>query len=231
MAKLVLLRHGQSQWNKKNLFTGWVDISLSQEGVLEAFGAGEKIAHIPFDVIYTSTLIRAQLTAMLAMSKHHGDKDPCFIHEHDSYHLNMAEIYNKEVEKKTIPVYMASELNERMYGALQGMNKDEIKAKYGEEQFIKWRRSYDIAPPDGESLKMTKDRALPYFQKRIMPHLEKGESVLISAHGNSLRSIVMELDHLSPEQVVKLEIPTGEPLCYVYENNGFYKKSPNEIQK
>ncbi len=230
-AKLILLRHGQSEWNKKNLFTGWVDVSLSEKGIKEALNAGSRIAHIPFDVIYTSTLIRAQLTAMLAMSNHGDGKVPCFIHEQDKAHMEMAKIYNKKAEAETVPVYMSKDLNERMYGELQGMNKDEVKAQYGEEQFVKWRRSYDTPPPNGESLKMTKERTLPYFEKRIMPHLEKGENVLISAHGNSLRSIVMQLENLSPEQVVKLEIPTGEPLCYIYENKTFSKKSLEQAQK
>lgn len=229
LPKLVLLRHGQSEWNKKNLFTGWVDVSLSEKGISEALDAGERIAHIPFHVIYTSTLIRAQMTAVLAMSKHKSGQVPCFVHEHDENHLKMAKINNKAAEQDLVFVYTSDQLNERMYGDLQGMNKDETKKKFGEEQFVKWRRSYDTPPPNGESLKMTKERTLPYFEKRVLPHLEKGENVLISAHGNSLRAIVMELENLTPEQVVKLEIPTGEPLCYVFENNKFFKKMVNEV--
>ncbi len=225
VAKLVLLRHGQSEWNKKKLFTGWVDVSLSEKGIEEAFSAGSKIADIPFDVIYTSTLIRAQMTAMLAMSKHKDKKVPCFIHENDKSHLEMAKIHNANAESELIPVFMSSDLNERMYGTLQGQNKDEVKKKYGEEQFIKWRRSYDTPPPEGESLKMTKNRAWPYFQKKIISHLENKEHVLISAHGNSLRAIVMELENLTPEEIVKFEIPTGEPLCYTYDGTKFSKTS------
>lgn len=226
-AKLVLLRHGESLWNKKNIFTGWVDIPLTQNGIEEAFKAGDRIASIPFNVIYVSTLIRAQLTAFLAMSRNNHDLVPCMIHEQDPVFLKMAKVHDPKTEKTLLPVYAHSELNERMYGVLQGVNKEETLKKYGEEQFSLWRRSYRVNPPEGESLEMTAKRTVPFFQKKIISHLEKGENVLISAHGNSLRSIVMFLDQLSEEEVVKLEIPTGDPICYEFTGKGSWKKQNN----
>lgn len=224
MPKLVLLRHGESVWNKKNLFTGWVDIPLSEKGIQEAFVAGDRIAHIPFQVIYVSTLIRAQLTAMLAMSRSQGGLVPCLIHNQDPKFLEMAKVHDPKSEATLLPVYAHSELNERMYGELQGRNKADTLSKYGETQFTLWRRSYRGQPPKGESLEMTAQRTLPFFKKKILPHLERGEHVLISAHGNSLRAIVMFLEQLSEEEVVKLELPTGEPRCYDVTSKNAWKK-------
>jgi 2,3-bisphosphoglycerate-dependent phosphoglycerate mutase len=224
VAKLVLLRHGESVWNQKNLFTGWVDIPLSSKGIDEAFKAGERIADIPFQAIYVSTLMRAQLTAMLAMSRSHGECVPCMIHEHDAQFMKMAGVYNSKSERMLLPVYAYSELNERMYGELQGLNKEETLKKHGEAQFTLWRRSYRGRPPGGESLEMTAKRAIPFFQKKIVPHLEKGENILISAHGNSLRAIVMFLEQLSEEEVVQLELPTGEPRVYDFHKPNFWKR-------
>lgn len=224
-ARLVLLRHGKSVWNESNLFTGWVDIPLSIKGIEEAYRAGDAIAHIPFDIIFTSSLIRAQMTAMLAMTRHASHKVPCILHHEGSMTQDMTKIFSKETESQTIPVIATWHLNERMYGELQGLNKDEVREKYGEEQFKIWRRSYEGCPPGGESLKLTSQRTLPFFKTHIVPHLKKGSQVLIAAHGNSLRSIVMELDCLSEEAVVNLEIPTGEPLCYDYVAGKFQKSS------
>jgi len=223
MAKLILLRHGASLWNEKNIFTGWVDIPLSKKGIEESFEAGKKIAHIPIDVIFVSTLIRAQTTAMLAMSVHEGDQVPCILHPGQGKQEEWAEIYSEETKRSCIPVHVAWQLNERMYGQLQGMNKDEMREKYGAEQVQIWRRSFDVAPPEGESLEMTAARSIPYFQERVMPLLKKGKNVLISAHGNSLRSIVMFLDKLSKDAVVKLEMATGAPLIYTFEEDQWHK--------
>lgn len=220
----MLLRHGESVWNQKNLFTGWVDIPLSSTGIEEAFKAGERIADIPFQVIYVSTLMRAQLTAMLAMSRSHGERVPCMIHEHDAKFMKMAEVHHSKSKHMLLPVYAYSELNERMYGELQGLNKEETLKKHGEAQFTLWRRSYRGQPPGGESLEMTAKRAIPFFQKKIIPHLEKGENVLISAHGNSLRAIVMFLEQLSEEEVVQLELPTGEPRSYGFHKPNSWKR-------
>lgn len=223
-SKLILLRHGQSSWNKENLFTGWVDIPMSEEGNQEAIRAGKKIENIPIDVIFTSTLIRAQMTVPLALLHHKSGKTPVFLHPGEGKLEEWSQVYSEEAQKKLIPVYRAWELNERMYGRLQGLNKAETAEKFGADQVQKWRRSYDIKPPDGESLEMTAARTLPYFKNRIVPHLQKGENVLIAAHGNSLRSIIMFMKNLNKDEVVKLELATGDPLIYSY-NNGRYDLS------
>lgn len=216
MSKLILLRHGQSKWNELNLFTGWVDVPLSQKGIEEALYAGKLISDIPIDIIFTSTLIRAQMTAMLAMSLHSSGKVPVILHRDKSKLEEWAKIYDENTKQQTIPVICSWELNERMYGELQGLNKAEMTKKFGADQIKKWRRSYDIAPPGGESLAMNAERTLPYFDKNIVPVLAEGKNVFISAHGNSLRAIMMELDRLSHEQVIQLEISTGEPILYDY---------------
>jgi len=212
MGMLILLRHGASIWNDKNIFTGWVDIPLSQKGVEESLKAGEVISKLPIDLIFTSTLIRAQTTAMLAMTKH--SKVPFFLHPNKGNLEEWSTIHSEETMQEMVPVRCAWQLNERMYGELQGMNKDEMRKKFGEAQVQKWRRSFDVAPPGGESLKDTSERTIPYFKEEILPFLEKGKNVFVAAHGNSLRSIVMMLEQLTPEQVVSLEIPTGEPWIY-----------------
>jgi 2,3-bisphosphoglycerate-dependent phosphoglycerate mutase len=218
-SKLILMRHGQSEWNKQNLFTGWVDIPLSAQGVEEAIAGGKKMAHLPIDVIFTSTLIRAQMTTQLAMLQHSSGKVPCVMHPGEGKMESWSQIYSEATLKNCIPVYCASELNERMYGTLQGLNKQETREKFGDEQVHIWRRSYDQAPPDGESLAMTAERTLPYFKEKILPLLSQGKNVFVSAHGNSLRSIVMFLDHLSKDAVVHLEIATGEPFFYTFEGD------------
>lgn len=214
--KLILLRHGQSVWNKLNFFTGWVDIPLSWEGIQEAIAAGKKIAHIPIDIIFVSSLIRAQMTAMIVMAEHTGGRVPMVLHPGEGKLEEWAKIYNQHAEQMVIPVIEAWQLNERMYGRLQGLNKKETMEKFGEEQVKIWRRSYDVAPPEGESLEMTAARSIPYFKEKIVPYLEQGKNVFVSAHGNSLRSIIMYLDGLSKEEVVQLELATGEPVIYNY---------------
>jgi len=223
MAYLILLRHGQSEWNKKNLFTGWIDIPLSPEGIDEAFKAGEEIKEIPIDSIYTSTLIRGTMTAMLAMSVHSSGKVPVILHEGEGKLSEWSKCYDAHSEAELVPVRQAWQLNERMYGELQGKNKQQMREEYGDEQVHIWRRSYAIAPPNGESLKMTAERTLPYFDAEILPQVQQGKNILISAHGNSLRSIVMELDALSEQEVLQLEIPTGKPILYQFKNNTFKK--------
>ncbi|MBU6383045.1 MAG: 2,3-bisphosphoglycerate-dependent phosphoglycerate mutase [Verrucomicrobia bacterium] len=222
--KLILLRHGQSAWNKANLFTGWVDIPMSEEGIQECMKAGKKIADVPIDVIFTSSLIRAQMTVPLALLHHKSGKIPVFLHPGQGRVEEWGGVYSEEAQKQLIPVYQSWELNERMYGRLQGLNKAETAQKYGAEQVHIWRRSYDVKPPEGESLKMTAERTLPYFKKNIVPYLEKGKTVLIAAHGNSLRSIAMYIENLSQEEVVALELPTGEPRLYTFDR-GRYDRS------
>lgn len=223
-SKLILMRHGRSAWNGQNLFTGWVDIPLDAEGIEEALRAGEKIRTLPIDVVFTSTLIRAQMTVVLSLLHHASQKVPVFLHEGEGKRAAWGQIHSEETKCKTLPVHSAWELNERMYGTLQGLNKTQMAEQFGAEQITIWRRSYEGTPPGGESLAMTAARTIPYFQQRIVPHLEKGESALIAAHGNSLRSIVMQLDGLSPDEVVHLEIPTGDVIIYEYEKGQWTKK-------
>jgi 2,3-bisphosphoglycerate-dependent phosphoglycerate mutase len=217
------MRHGQSVWNKLNFFTGWVDIPLSEEGVKESIEGGKKIKNFPLDVVFTSTLVRAQMTVGLALLAH--EKIPIFQHPGEGKLEAWSKIYGEEARLKSLPVYVAWELNERMYGRLQGLNKAETAEKFGAEQVQEWRRSYDTMPPDGESLEMTVARALPYFKKQVVPRLEKGEHVLIVAHGNSLRGILMHIDGLSKEEVVGLEISTGVPIIYSYDRGKWKKES------
>ena len=213
-SKLILLRHGQSIWNQKNLFTGWVDIPMSAEGIEECKKAGQKIAELPIDVIFTSSLIRAQMTVPLALLNHKSGKIPVFLHPGQGKLEEWSEVYSEKAKQELIPVYQGWELNERMYGKLQGLNKAETAEKYGKEQVHIWRRSFDGCPPDGESLQMTAQRTIPYFQKQIVPYLEAGKNVMIAAHGNSLRSIIMHIEKLSKDQVVALELATGDPRIY-----------------
>ncbi|QLH36983.1 MAG: 2,3-bisphosphoglycerate-dependent phosphoglycerate mutase [Parachlamydiaceae bacterium] len=224
MSKLIMMRHGQSRWNELNLFTGWVDVPLSLKGIEEALEGGEKIKDIPIDVIFTSSLMRAQQTAMLAMLQHSSRKTPVIQHPGQGKLEDWGLIYSEAALKETIPVYCAWEINERMYGELQGLNKAETMEKFGKEQVQIWRRSYDVAPPGGESLEMTAARSIPYFKDQILPALKNGLNVFISAHGNSLRSIIMFLDNLSKEEVVRLELATGEPILYDYIDHQFFKQ-------
>jgi 2,3-bisphosphoglycerate-dependent phosphoglycerate mutase len=186
---LVLVRHGQSEWNLKNLFTGWRDVDLTEQGVKEAKTAGAKLKAqgIVFDVAFTSALRRAQKTLDLMLA---------------------------EMGQSKIPVVKDQALNERDYGDLSGLNKDDARKKWGEEQVHIWRRSYDVAPPGGESLKDTLARTLPYYVEHILPRVLRGERVLVAAHGNSLRALVMVLEKLTPEAILKREIATGVPIIY-----------------
>jgi 2,3-bisphosphoglycerate-dependent phosphoglycerate mutase len=223
-AKLIMMRHGQSEWNRLNLFTGWVDIPLSVEGIEESIEGGKKVSDIPIDLIFVSSLIRAQMTAMLVMAYHKSGKVPYVLHPNQGKLEEWAQIHSPTAQEMCVPVVVAWQLNERMYGMLQGMNKQEMREKYGADQVHIWRRSFDVAPPEGESLEMTAERSIPYFKEAIMPQLQSGKNVFISAHGNSLRSIAMFLDGLSKEEVVALEIPTGKPLLYDFFD-GKWEKS------
>ena len=197
-SKLVLVRHGQSEWNAKNLFTGWKDPKLTDLGIQEAIKAGDLLENrnLKFDLMFTSDLFRAQETGRLILEQ-----------------MNHADI---EVIKD-------QSLNERNYGDLAGLNKDEAREKWGEEQVHIWRRSFDVPPPGGESLKNTAERVLPYFELEIMPKVKEGLNILVAAHGNSLRALVMELEKISSEEIVKLEIATGDPLTYEYSNGEFVR--------
>ena len=192
---LILVRHGQSEWNKKNLFTGWKNPGLTPLGYEEADNAGVAIkkTEIVFDVMFTSDLKRAQITGTNIL---------------------------KQINQEDLVTIKNQALNERDYGSLSGLNKDDARDKWGEEQVHIWRRSYDTPPPDGESLKNTAERVLPYFNDLIMPEILLGKNVLIAAHGNSLRALIMQLDSMSEEDIVKLEIPTGAPIHYRFNEDG-----------
>ncbi len=191
---LVLVRHGQSEWNAKNLFTGWKDPGLTEKGSEEAMRAGAQIKEreIDFSVMYTSVLKRAQITGQSIL---------------------------EVIGQTNIPVIKDQALNERDYGDLAGLNKDDARKQWGEEQVHIWRRSFDIPPPNGESLKDTAERVLPYFKAEIMPKIKDGLNILIAAHGNSLRALIMELDSIPSNEIVKLEIPTGAPIHYQFNEN------------
>ncbi|MDP4278462.1 MAG: 2,3-bisphosphoglycerate-dependent phosphoglycerate mutase [Bacteroidota bacterium] len=216
MTKLVLIRHGESVWNKKNVFTGWVDVPLSSNGISEAIKAGEDLSAIPFDIVFTSVQVRAIETAMIVLAQNLGDKTPVVMHDEGKM-KDWTTIYSDTMVRNIIPVYSDWHLNERYYGELQGKNKAETAKQYGDEQVHQWRRSYDVPPPKGECLKDTAERTIPFFREHIIPQLESGKNVLISAHGNSLRSIVMYINNLTREQVLQLEIPTGKPLLFEFK--------------
>ena len=191
---LVLVRHGQSEWNEKNLFTGWKDPKLTPKGVDEAIKAGKELkqAGYSFDKMFTSDLFRAQDTGRIIL---------------------------EQMDIPSIEVIKDVSLNERNYGDLAGLNKDEARKKWGEDQVHIWRRSFDVPPPGGESLKDTAERVLPYYKENIIPELIEGLNILVTAHGNSLRALVMELEEISSEEIVELEISTGVPLVYKFEEN------------
>ncbi|XP_076900614.1 2,3-bisphosphoglycerate-dependent phosphoglycerate mutase 1-like [Bidens hawaiensis] len=223
-AALILIRHGESLWNEKNLFTGCVDVPLTKKGVEEAIEAGKRISNIPIDMIYTSALIRAQMTAMLAMTQHRRKKVPIVMHDENEQAKAWSQIFSEETKKQCIPVVTAWQLNERMYGELQGLNKQETADKYGKEQVHVWRRSYDIPPPNGESLEMCAERAVAYFKNEIEPQLQQGKNVMIAAHGNSLRSIIMYLDKLTSQEVISLELSTGIPMLYIVKEEKYIRR-------
>ncbi|KAM0976691.1 hypothetical protein ACFX2I_019515 [Malus domestica] len=223
-AALILIRHGESLWNEKNLFTGCVDVPLSKKGVEEAIEAGKRISNIPVDMIYTSALIRAQMTAMLAMTQHRRKKVPVIMHNESERARAWSQIFSEDTLKQTIPVVADWRLNERMYGELQGLNKQETADRYGKEQVHEWRRSYDIPPPNGESLEMCAQRAVAYFKDQIEPQLLAGKNVMIAAHGNSLRSIIMYLDKLTSQEVISLELSTGIPMLYISKEGKFIRR-------
>ncbi|KAG0576909.1 hypothetical protein KC19_5G117100 [Ceratodon purpureus] len=219
---LILIRHGESLWNSKNLFTGCVDVPLSQKGVEEAIEAGKRISELPVDMIFTSALIRAQMTAMLAMTQHHRQKVPVILHNESERAESWSRIFSDTDE--VIPVVTAWQLNERMYGELQGLNKQETADKFGADKVKEWRRSYDIPPPNGESLEMCAERAVKYFVENVVPELEAGKNIMIAAHGNSLRAIIMYLDKLTPKEVIELELSTGIPMLYTLKDAEFLRR-------
>jgi len=220
MTRLILLRHGQSMWNLRNLFCGWVDVPLTEEGIHEAQKAGSLLARHTIDKIFVAELVRSMETAMIAMAQHPSGRVPVVRHTDEGEVASWSEP-PATLRPQLIPVLRSRALNERMYGKLQGMNKDEARAQFGADQVHQWRRSYDQAPPGGESLADTAARTLPYFDNEILPCIKQGENVLVCAHGNSLRSIIMEIEGMTPEEILHLEVATGIPRVYRWEGERF----------
>jgi len=218
MGRLTLIRHGQSIWNQQNRFTGWIDVSLSPAGIKEAQRAAALLTEQQFDLAFTSPLLRAQDTLYEILKQNRHCAQYLRIHETGS------EWYEHFIATKgdasELKIYVSDRLNERYYGDLQGLNKDLAREQFGAEQVHIWRRSYDTPPPNGESLAMTAARALPYFQSHIIPHLQRGEHVLVSAHGNSLRAIIMHIEQMTPAQILAYELKTGSPHIYDFDEQG-----------
>jgi len=213
---LILVRHGQSVWNLENRFTGWVDVPLSKKGIDEAISAGRKLKDVEFDTAYVSHMLRAVQTLHYVLLELNSKKTPIMYHEEKWIHDR--EHYTGD-RKKELPIYQSVDLAERYYGNLQGLNKAETIEKYGKDQVHLWRRSFDVNPPAGESLKDTTLRTIPYFKNHILKDLQDDKTVLVVAHGNSLRSIVMYVEGISEKDIPNLEIPTGVPISYKFDKN------------
>ena len=211
-----MVRHGQSQWNLENRFTGWVDVPLSEKGINESISAGKKLKDVKFDTMYVSHMLRAFQTLHYILLELNDERTPIIYHEEKRVHD--WEHHTGDM-KKEIPIYQSVDLAERYYGNLQGLNKQKTREKYGEEQVHLWRRSYDTKPPGGESLKNTCERTTPYYEKYILKDLQDGKTVLVSAHGNSLRAITMYVENISEQEIPNVEIPTGVPIVYTFDKN------------
>lgn len=223
MAKLILIRHGQSTWNSANKFTGWVDVPLSRQGLAEAASAAQKLKTYAIDICFTSLLIRSIQTALICLVESDGvvnqGKSPVMHHTIDDPNWHGWDRHAGQPDEE-IPLFSAQALDERFYGDLQGLNKAETAAQFGAEQVLLWRRSYAVRPPGGESLADTVARAVPFFKARILTHLLAGETVLVAAHGNSLRAIIMYLESLSEAEIPLLELATGVPIVYELDRAG-----------
>jgi len=215
LSTLVLVRHGQSQWNLENRFTGWVDVSLSKKGVDESISAGKKLKDVKFDTMYVSHMLRAIQTLHYILIESNDTRTPIIYHEDQRIH---GWEHHKGDLQTEIPIYQSVDLAERYYGDLQGLNKQKTREEYGEKQVHLWRRSYDVNPPGGESLKNTCERTTPYYKKHIMKNLQEGKTVLVSAHGNSLRAITMYVENISEQDIPTVEIPTGVPIVYTFDD-------------
>jgi 2,3-bisphosphoglycerate-dependent phosphoglycerate mutase len=198
----------------ENRFTGWVDVPLSKKGIEEAISAGEKLKDVEFDTMYISHMLRAFQTLHYIIIKSNSEKTPIIYHE-DKRILDWE--HHIGDDEKELPIFQSVSLAERYYGDLQGLNKEKTREKFGEEQVHLWRRSYDVKPPNGESLKDTCERTVPFFKKYILKDLQESKTVLVSAHGNSLRSITMYIENISENDIPNLEIPTGVPILYVFD--------------
>lgn len=226
MGTLVLVRHGESRWNLSNRFTGWVDVPLSINGASEAERCATFCEQFDFDVAFTSKLQRAQSTLTIILS--HQNRTGIFQHQDEGPHYRWF-CDSNTCSTDSIPVYDTRTLNERYYGQLQGMDKKEAEKKYGPEKVIEWRRSYSARPPRGESLKDVEARARPYLLKRIIPLIEQGKTVLLSAHGNTLRTIIKHLEHISEQDIAYVDLPEATPLVYTYANKKL-KRTAGEYQ-
>ena len=211
-----MVRHGQSQWNLENRFTGWVDVPLSEKGINESISAGKKLKDVKFDTMYVSHMLRAFQTLHYILLELNDERTPIIYHEEKRVHD--WEHHTGDM-KKEIPIYQSVDLAERYYGNLQGLNKQKTREKYGAEQVHLWRRSYDTKPPGGESLKNTCERTTPYYKKYILKDLQEGKTVLVSAHGNSLRAITMYVENISEQEIPNVEMPTGVPIVYTFDEN------------
>lgn len=217
MGRLTLIRHGQSIWNLQNRFTGWIDVSLSQQGIAEAQRAATLLLDQRFNLAFTSSLLRAQDTLYEILRQNRYCNQYLRIHESSCEWYEHFTATNSDTTE--LKIYVSEKLNERYYGDLQGLNKDRAREHFGAEQIHIWRRSYDTPPPNGESLAMTAARTLPYFQSHIIPHIQRGEHVLISAHGNSLRAIIMHIEQMTSAQILAYELKTGAPHIYDFDEH------------
>lgn len=212
-SQLILFRHGDSRWNNANRFTGWVDIPLSEQGIYECLISSERLEGLRLDVAFCSQLIRAQQSLFIVLSK----QDYTGVFMHPKSNTN-ARFHHKYFKHDEIPIIASDKLNERYYGDLQGMDKDDARAKFGEEQVFNWRRGWNAVPPNGESLKDTYERVVPYFEHEILPHVKKKKNVIVSAHGNSLRAIIKHIEGISDNNIPNLHFPTGQIVIYGYTN-------------
>lgn len=222
MGYLILVRHGESRWNIANKFSGWVDIPLSEIGINEAIICAKELEGLRIDMAFTSKLARAQETLLIILSQ----QDYTGIFLHKSKKRKFWSLHKeKELDEYEIPIYSDNALNERYYGKLQGLNKADTMKKFGKEQVHLWRRSFDVKPPGGESLKDTIKRTVPYFKKNIMPKVRAGMNIIVVAHGNSLRAIIKSIENISNEDIPNLELPTGKPIIYAHRYGHMIKQN------
>eukprot|EP00002_Diphylleia_rotans_P004274 TRINITY_DN13080_c0_g1_i2.p1 TRINITY_DN13080_c0_g1~~TRINITY_DN13080_c0_g1_i2.p1 ORF type:complete len:271 (-),score=58.39 TRINITY_DN13080_c0_g1_i2:150-962(-) len=225
-AKLILIRHGESTWNKQNMYAGWTDIPLTEKGIQEALDGGRTIKDIPIDVVFVSNLVRSQLTAMLVLSVHSSQKTPVFYSLSHDQHPRYNGIFGSKTKDDTIPVFCSTLMNERHYGNLQGVPKDELKKLYTEQELSSWRYSYDNPPPDGESFEMVSRRTGQFIQEFVIPLVEKGLNVVLSGHGTANRTIMMHLEKRGPsEDLLHQTMETGVPHLFEYVGDGLFRRA------
>ena len=224
MGKLVLVRHGESRWNLDNRFTGWTDVPLSKGGINEAEECAAELKRINFDIAFTSILERTQATILIILSQQ--NRTGVFQHEGKSKYSDWKSKSNR-YSKNDIPIFSSELLNERYYGTLQGMKKNEAVKIYGKEQIFRWRRSYEGAPPEGESLRGTYERTLPFYKEKVLPHLQKGKQVLLASHGNTLRAIIKDLEGISDEDIPFLNLPHSKAIIYKFTNGEYKNLTPD----